>query len=73
MRMPFFQEAKMLERFGLLLLACTLVFGFMPYFYALGDMLPDHGWTIAAAHEQESSLPTRYDCGIKGSWRICEI
>lgn len=62
----------MLERLGLLLLVCTLVFGFAPYFYALGDMRPDPGWTIAA-HEQVSSLPARYDCGIKGSWRICEI
>jgi hypothetical protein len=29
----------MFERLGVVLLACTLVFGFAPYFYALGDIL----------------------------------
>jgi hypothetical protein len=29
----------MLERLGLVFLACTLVFGFAPYFYVLSDML----------------------------------
>jgi hypothetical protein len=67
-----YQEATMLERFGLVLLACTLAFGFMPYFYALRDMLADHGWTNTA-YAQEASIPAHYDCGIKVSWRICEI
>jgi hypothetical protein len=31
----------MFERLGLVLLAGTLVFGFAPYFYALGDILSD--------------------------------
>jgi hypothetical protein len=30
------QEEKMLERLGLVLLACVLAFAFAPYFYALG-------------------------------------
>jgi EamA domain-containing membrane protein RarD len=36
----------MLERLGLVLLACTLVFGFAPYFYALADMLSDSDYTV---------------------------
>ena len=36
----------MLERLGVAPLACTLVFGFAPYFYALGDMLSDTHYKI---------------------------
>jgi hypothetical protein len=36
----------MLERLGLVFLACTLLFGFAPYFYALGDMLSDSDYIV---------------------------
>jgi EamA domain-containing membrane protein RarD len=36
----------MLERLGLVLLACTLVFGFAPYFYALSDMLSGSDYIV---------------------------
>jgi len=36
----------MLERLGLVFLASTLVFGFAPYFYALGDMFSDSDYTV---------------------------
>jgi hypothetical protein len=36
----------MLERLGLFLLACILVFGFAPYFYALSDMLYDSDYIV---------------------------
>jgi hypothetical protein len=35
---PSFQEKKMLERLGLVLLASVLAFAFAPYFYALGGL-----------------------------------
>jgi len=36
----------MLERLGFILLACTLFFGFAPYFYALGDMLSGSDYIV---------------------------
>jgi hypothetical protein len=36
----------MLERLGLIFLACTLGFGFAPYFYALGDLLSDSDYIV---------------------------
>jgi hypothetical protein len=35
---PAYQEEKMLERLGLVLLGCVLAFAFAPYFYALGGL-----------------------------------
>lgn len=48
----------MLERLGLVSLASALVFGFAPYFYALGDILPDRGLSGSESVHQ-----------LKAGWR----